>query len=367
MTAKSLVDRVHATIAGGSHESFNTLACDVFRSQVSGCAAWANLCAHRGVVADDILDWRDIPPMPVGVFRQAVVSTRDPDNCGREQGGACFQSSGTTQRETSRHWLDSEGLALYRASLRAGYRLALGAQRSSWPVLALALPPEQAPASSLSEMLGCLVSENGGAFYDIAPGSASRLKFRETLEALDKPVVLFGTAFAWVHVFDDDPGWRTRLPEGTLVVETGGTKGRSREISQPELYREFRRRLGVPDGACVSEYGMCELTSQFWGFGCGAPKAPPPWLKSVARDPFTDAPLPPGVPGVLCHVDLANVHSAVAVRTGDWGSVDGDGRVVLHGRAPGAPIRGCSLVAEFGNDFDVREGDQRRSGRMQIP
>lgn len=343
MNRPKLTDRVRAFIDGHSGETFDELAVAIFREQAAISRPWANLVAHHRLDPERIVDSAAIPPMPVGVFRQACVTSR-PETIAAP-GSACFHSSGTTGSETSRHFLDPDALGVYEHSLRSGYRLALP-ESSHLPVVALARTPWDAPHSSLSHMLGCLVADTGGEFYDIAPGDESIPGLKQRLEDLRAPVVVFGTAFAWVHLFDHDPDWTQTLPAGSVVVETGGTKGRSREILPEQLYGLFRDRLGVPDGRCVSEYGMCELTSQYWGFGVGGAKVAPPWLRAFARDPFTDQVLPAGEAGVLCYVDLANVHTAVAMRTGDWGSVDAAGRVHLIGRAPGAPIRGCSLALE---------------------
>lgn len=349
-----MVTRVADFIDGSSRETFDALAVAIFRDQVGRCPIWSNFVAHRGVDPYELTAAEQIPSMPVGVFRQTEVSVVPGGSA--LPGGVCFHSSGTTGVETSKHHLDPEARWLYDLSLRQGYRHALGAQRVGLPVIALGKHPEEAPHSSLSHMMECLTFDTGGAFQDVQPGDGSIARLKMMLGRQTSPVVLFGTAFAWVHLFDDDPDWRVCLPVGSVVVETGGFKGRSREVSQEHLYAWFRERLGIPDSLCVSEYGMCELTSQYWGFGFGAPKEPPPWLRAYARDPFTDAVLPPDVPGVLCHVDLANVHTAVAVRTGDWGSVDSEGRVQLHGRAPGAPIRGCSLAAEKWSEFPQAGG-----------
>jgi hypothetical protein len=354
MSANPLVSRVEDFIRGSRSDSFDALAVAIFKDQARRCPLWANLAAHRGVAPDQLTVASQIPPMPVGVFRQAEVTVAPGGST--LPGGVCFHSSGTTGTETSKHHLDPESRRVYDVSLRQGYRLAMGPDRAALPVVALGRPPCDAPHSSLSHMMGCLVDDTGGAFYDVEPEGRSLATLKKCLESRTTPLVVFGTAFAWVHVFDDDPDWKARLPDGSVVVETGGFKGRSREVPREQLYSWFRERLGVPDPHCVSEYGMCELTSQYWGFGVASRKEPPPWLQAYARDPFTGAVLPADVPGVLCHVDLANVHTAVAVRTGDWGSVDSAGRVHLHGRAPGAPIRGCSLAAEKWGEFPQTAG-----------
>ena len=167
-----------------------------------------------------------------------------------------------------------------------------------------------------------------------------------------KPYTVFGTAFAWVHFFDNVTE-NFALPEGCLILETGGFKGRSREVTRDELYAAFTERLGVPPENCGAEYGMSEMASQFYdaclstGIAENPPrKLAPPWLKTRVLDPLTGQDCAPGTPGLLAHYDLANLNSVMAIQTEDMGYAHPDGGIVLLGRAPGAILRGCSLTAE---------------------
>jgi hypothetical protein len=171
------------------------------------------------------------------------------------------------------------------------------------------------------------------------------------------PITVFGTAFAWVHFFDRVVDSFT-LPDGCVVLETGGFKGRSREVSRDDLYKLFSDRLGVPPAHCVSEYGMSEMASQFYdsalldaktGRSRTVRKLAPYWLKTRILDPITGSDASPGQPGLLAHYDLANLNSVLAIQTEDYGYLADDGEgFVLVGRAPGAVLRGCSLTAEEG-------------------
>jgi hypothetical protein len=176
----------------------------------------------------------------------------------------------------------------------------------------------------------------------------------EAAAAEGRPVMLLGTAFAFVHLFDERPAWSVSLPAGTRVMETGGLKGRVREVSRPELYRLIAARLGVPDHAIVAEYGMTELSSQLYD-AClrdvtlGRPPRrvleAPPWLKVDVVDPVRLEPLPEGEVGLIRFFDLANLDSVCAVQTSDRGRFV-QGGLELLGRAPDAEARGCSLTAE---------------------
>jgi len=173
---------------------------------------------------------------------------------------------------------------------------------------------------------------------------------------------LFGTAFAYVHWLDhvEDRGESPPLPSGSRIMETGGFKGRSREVPRSELYRGLARATGVPTGRIVNEYGMTELLSQFYepvllesdraskdtrDELASRRHVGPPWMRTRILDPVTLEPVPEGSEGILAHYDLANLGSVCAVLTEDRGVRVADG-FRLHGRTPGAEPRGCSLTME---------------------
>ena len=197
--------------------------------------------------------------------------------------------------------------------------------------------PQSAPNSSLSHMLGTLGAEQFFWEND-APLSAALLELTE-------PAALFGTAFAFVQLFDGtSQNWR--LPAGSVVIETGGFKGRTREVPRDELYGLFGSRLGVPLTNCYSEYGMSEMATQFYGQGLDPEKRGPHWVRTRTIDPETGDDAPAGAPGLLRHYDLANFNSVLALQTQDLGTLTPDGGFVLHGRAAEAEVRGCSLTVE---------------------
>jgi len=347
---ETLVSALLGALRPGAEFDFDRLAVDLFRYQAGVSEPWARLLEHLGTDIARIASWRDIPPMPVAAFKTAWVGIAPPVRCSPATGGRTFHSSGTTGRESSRNGLDAAALGVYEASLLAGWDRFPGGDGIRRPVIALMPPAAAAPESSLSHMATVLVARDGGAFH--APGTDADWidAARTALEKVRNPVAVFGTAFAWVHLFDRDPHWRTALPEGSMVIETGGYKGRSREVPAAELYGWFRDRLGVPDHACWSEYGMSELASQYWSRGVDGPKLAPPWLRTRVLDPVSASDVDRGETGLLCHVDLANVGAAVAVRTADLGMLGMDGGLRCLGRLPGAPLRGCSLAAEHWGD-----------------
>jgi hypothetical protein len=200
--------------------------------------------------------------------------------------------------------------------------------------------------------------DGGGGFFADADWTLELDGFAGALEeavASRTPVLLLGTAFAFVHWLDRSADRAfTPLPEGSRIMETGGFKGRSRSVGRGELYRTLSERLGVARQRIVNEYGMTELLSQFYEpvLREGGPADPearrhvgPPWVRTRVLDPVDLSPLPLGEPGLLCHLDLANLDSVAAILTEDAGvEVDGGFRVL--GRMAGAEPRGCSLTME---------------------
>jgi hypothetical protein len=193
----------------------------------------------------------------------------------------------------------------------------------------------------------------------VARGELDLSACREALAAAqgsDGACLFAGTAFAWVHLLDAlrDAGERFELGSGARLMETGGFKGKSREVGRDDLYGEMSRLLGVPSERIVNQYGMTELGSQFYDSNLASPGRPrekmiPPWVRVRALDPVTGLEAAPGAVGMLAILDLANTGSVAAIQTADLGrcfaSGSRDGFEVL-GRAEAAEARGCSIAAD---------------------
>ena len=352
----ALAAELRRHIAGGNPAGFEPLALRLFAYQYERNLPYRRFCDGRGRTPESVSSWSEIPAAPAAAFKQFPLTCAPEASCHPDVYCRVFHSSGTTGRETSRHFLDREAVELYRASLRVSYYHFVCPDGVRPAVAALMPPPDELPHSSLSFMLDEIVQDCGGKFYC---GDKWRERLVDDLRAEAQPLVLFGTAFAWVHLHDymNQESISFRLPDGTRVVETGGFKGRSREVSRDEMYTLFTRRLGTPATHCLSEYGMSEMASQFYESALrdhedGVRREPrkvalPHLLRTRVVDPVTGADAAPGEPGLLAHYDLANLNSVLAIQTEDYGyrHPDGDG-IVLLGRAPGALLRGCSLTAE---------------------
>ena len=332
---------------------FGELALRVFRIQFEGNPPYRAFCAGRGRTPETVDRWEDVPAVPARAFKHLDLVVGD-----ASAAEAVFRTSGTSAGAAARGRHLVPSLALYRASLLPPFRAHLLPEGEALPLLSLIPSPERAPGSSLSAMVGTVADALAdGARWcagaDGAPELDAFVAAAEEVAAADRPALVVGTAFAFVHLLDHlaREGRTLALPEGTRLMETGGFKGRSRSVSREELYEGIRTRLGVPPGRIVNEYGMTELLSQLYDpvlrEGGAGPRrhVAPPWLRVRALDPATLAPLPPGEEGLLAFFDLANAGSVSAILTEDVGTVLPDG-LRLSGRAPGSEPRGCSLALE---------------------
>jgi hypothetical protein len=330
---------------------FTGLALRVFKHQYRACSTYRAFCQARSRTPTDVHRWQDVPLVPTRGFKDVELLSAD-------EAEAVFVTSGTSRgtEVRGRHFVPR--LSLYRASALTSFEAHVLPEGRAATMLSLIPSTRAQPHSSLSTMMGMVADE----LVDDAVwmGEGERGPDPEMLEAAarrlsteTRPILLVGTAFAFVHLLDalSARGSSLRLPESTRIMETGGFKGRSRSVSRQELYGALGERLGVPPTRIVNEYGMTELLSQLYepvltegGEGRGW-HVSPPWLRVRALDPSTLVPVEPGAPGLLAFFDLANGGSVAHVLTEDVGVVAGQ-RVRLEGRSPGAEPRGCSLVAE---------------------
>ncbi|MCB9664290.1 MAG: hypothetical protein H6732_09265 [Alphaproteobacteria bacterium] len=315
---------VDGSLRGAPPESFDELAVAIARWQAAHSPVLAALAPPPDTVDA-------IPPVPVELFKRLPVGTVT-----AEPAPVCFRTSGTTGsgRGTQRLWsadlYDHGALAWARRCVPD-----LPAQ-----VVALLEDPVTAPDSSLSHMVALFPRPPGDASWHVVDGVADLPSLVARLRAAEGPVFLATTAFALAEALTVS---LPRLPDGSLVMITGGFKGRATVLDDSTLVAETRRVLHPK--RVVTEYGMTELSSQLWGHPGDAFRAPP-WLRATAVDPATGAPVPRGEPGQLRFLDLCTLDAAVHVETLDLGLVHGDGAVTLLGRLPGAEARGCSLTVE---------------------
>ncbi len=334
---------------------FDRLALALFAFQFERCAPYRRFCEARGHTPANVRCWQDVPAVPTGAFKELSLTSFP-----RERAVRVFRTSGTTAPRAPRGALLLDTLAVYEASLLPSFRrgvlpdLAPGAGVS---IQVLAPSAAEAPDSSLSHMFDTVIRDAGSphSSHWIAGGALDVARALGELEAAQRsggPVLLCGTAFAFVHLLEELERRKLRfaLPEAARAMETGGFKGRSRSLPRGELYTWIEDRLGVPPARIVNQYGMTELGSQFYDTVLGEPAAPrrkvaPPWTRVRILDPISGEEVTHGELGRIAVLDLANTGSVCALETADLGHATADGFAVV-GRDPDAEERGCSIGAD---------------------
>jgi hypothetical protein len=358
--ASDLQQRVLALISRGvaqtaTDEEFDRLAREVFAFQYERCAVYRAYCDRRKPTPQSLTHWKEIPATPMSAFKDFALTCFPVVEAVAE-----FHTSGTTRDTAGKHFLAT--LELYHAAIRPNFAAHLLPDSARLPMMILMPSPEEAPHSSLSHMMGVVMKEFGAddSAYYVEGGQLLVEKFvRDLCEAqwAHQPVFLLGTAFEFVHLFDHCVKEKIayELADGSRVMETGGFKGRSRELSKTDLYALFERVLGIPTGRVVNEYGMTELSTQFYDGTMRAGrrtdgKIVPPWARVLVIDPNTGREAAENERGLIRILDLANLWSMMCVQTEDLGiaRVSSAGLVEFEvlGRAAGAEVRGCSLNAE---------------------
>lgn len=348
--ARALVSAFESGLA--MPEAFDALAADLARFQAFHCEGYGRLCAARGVDAASIAKASDAPAVPTDAFKAARVATFPP-----EETRFVFRTSGTTVGARGTH--EMRTTATYDMGALAFGRRALTGDLPARPVvLVLGPSPEEAKDSSLTHMIDLFARDLGAAAtakdtYFVQGGvidvTALDQRVARLLASGGPPVLLLATSFALVHFLDGLGDATFSLPAGSRVMQTGGFKGKSREVDAAELTREVARVFGVRESHVVGEYGMTELSSQFYEMtiagGARGVYAEPPWARVVPVDPETLAPVAQGEVGIARVEDLLNVESAFAVQTADRARRVPGGFELL-GRAPGAAPRGCSIALD---------------------
>jgi hypothetical protein len=322
--------------------AFNDLALRLFAYQLRYNKPYARYCERLGVTSP--ASWEEIPAVPAGAFKETAVTTFDPKDA-----ALTFETSGTTRGTPGRHYMQTS--TLYDAALLAAFDRFVLPDGAHLRYLNLVPNPRDYAHSSLGYMMARVSKERGDGqtgwyvYGDEALFDDLLRDIRATIGA-GQAVCIAATAFALLHLLDamNQQDLRLSLAPGSRVMETGGFKGRTRSLDREELNAALCERFGIAAKAVIAEYGMTELTSQYYATAPSGQYAGPPWLRArvVGADRKT---LQKGEVGSLLHVDLANRSSCIAVQTEDLGVHYDDGFVLL-GRAQDAPPRGCSLDAE---------------------
>jgi hypothetical protein len=324
-----LEEQILAWIRGIDSADFAEMAAAVHALQFRHNAPYRRFCEETGI-GGNVAYWRQIPAVPQEAFKHADLRSFPAEETIRT-----FRTSGTTGEGYGEHHFRT--LEIYEAAVREGWRRA---NMPPGPYFVIAPHPEEAPHSSLSHMLAALAAREAFIADD---GQVDLAR----LQSVDKPFCLLGTALGFLNLFEqmDKAGVAISLPPGSSAMETGGYKGSGRNISRADLYAMFGDRLGIAPGDIYNEYGMTELSSQFYARGPQGLHHGPPWARAVVADPVTLADVTEGETGILLIYDAANVGSVVGIRTQDLAIKRGEAFELL-GRDPAALPRGCSRAAD---------------------
>jgi len=360
--ARAASDALHARVlsmirafelARPMPEPFDALAVDLSRFQHRRVPGYARLCAARGVDVRTITRAGQAPAVPADAFKLSRVFAFDD-----AEASVTFRTSGTTVGARGAHPMrhtrsyDAAALAFGRAMLAPDLP-------PQTPVIVIGPSAEEAPDSSLAHMCDLFAREMQGGGVGAAfvrAGAIDLAGLRARIGALrpGERAIVLATSFALVHMIDalaPELDGALALPAGSRVMQTGGFKGRAREVSADDLARDVARVFRIEPRWIAGEYGMTELSSQFWEATIVDPVArrgvylEPPWARVVPVDPVSLDPVPEGEVGIARIEDLANVDSAFAVQTHDRVRRVHGGFELL-GRAAGAAPRGCSIALD---------------------
>jgi hypothetical protein len=310
--------------------AFTETTLQVFRHQAQNCKVYADFIRGLGITPQSVTTVQQIPFLPIEFFKgHRILSSAD-------DAQITFTSSGTTGIITSSHFITD--VSWYQESFRKAFKLFYG-DIKAYTVLALLPSYLERQGSSLIYMAQDLISqsENPDSGFYLYNYDELAVKLAEQQKA-GKPTLLIGVTFALLDFVEQH---QINFPE-LIVMETGGMKGRRKEMIRQELHEVLYKGFGVK--SIHSEYGMTELLSQAYSKGEGIFNCPP-WMKIITRD--TNDPLSlvnDGKVGGINVIDLANINSCSFIATKDLGKIYADGSFEVLGRFDNADIRGCNLL-----------------------
>ncbi len=312
-----------------SSEAFERVALAVFHYQYKHVKVYRDYCDFLKISSEEINTLAQIPFLPIQFFKShKVLAAGLPAE-------VIFTSSGTTGNLTSKHYVAD--VNLYRKSFLTGFQDVYG-PIEDWTILALLPSYLEREGSSLIAMVNELIqqsnSADSGFYLQDLKGLAVKLR---QLEAEQRKTLLIGVSYALLDLIEMD---HFKL-EHTIVMETGGMKGRRNELIKEALHELLKAGFGTEE--IHSEYGMTELLSQAYAVKGGVFKCPP-WMKILTRDPEDPFTYLKGKTGGINVIDLANLYSCAFIATQDLGKVNLDGSFEIIGRFDHSDIRGCNLM-----------------------
>lgn len=313
-----------------SPTEFLELALDIFQYQAKNNFVYKEYIAYLEKDPKSVQSISEIPFLPIEFFKSRKVVSSHQDT------QAIFTSSGTSGAFTSRHYVPD--LSIYKSSFKCGFEDFYGSVKD-YCILALLPSYLEREGSSLIYMMEHLIKDSEhpkSGFY--LHNHEELIATIDELKASGVKILLLGVSFALLDLAEK---FKLDL-NGVIVMETGGMKGRRKEITREELHAFLTSRLGIEK--IHSEYGMTELLSQAYSKG-NSIFFTPPWMKILIRDaydPFSYEKM--GRSGGVNVIDLANLHSCSFIETQDLGKIHPDGSFEILGRFDHSDIRGCNLL-----------------------
>ena len=313
-----------------NQKEFEDLAIKIFKFQFENNRVYRSFCDLLYKHPSEVKTIKDIPFLPIQFFKtRDILSSKASIK-------ATFTSSGTTGNQTSKHHVTD--LDIYQQSFTKGFEQFYG-KIEDYVVLGLLPSYLERKGSSLIYMVDSMIKSSKHPESGFYLNNLSELK--DTLIKLDsegKKIMLIGVSFALLDLIES---FQFNL-KNTIVMETGGMKGRRKELIRTELHNTLKKGFGIDH--IHSEYGMTELLSQAYSKGDGIFNCPT-WMNVLTRDTEDALTIQtPGKTGGLNIIDLANVNSCSFIATQDLGSKNNDGTFEIIGRFDNSDIRGCNLM-----------------------
>ncbi len=310
-------------------QDFRETALEVFNFQYENVELYRNFVKNLQITPSQVKDIQDIPFLPIELFKKFEILAKN------QAVEKKFISSGTSGTQTSIHYVAS--LSLYKHALFSGFERVFGSP-DQYCIVGLLPSYLEREGSSLVFMMDQLITASkhpGSGFY--LYNTQELYQLLQENESKKQKTILVGVTYALLDFAAEFP-----CPlRHTVVVETGGMKGRKKEMIREEVHDILKNAFGLQN--IYSEYGMTELLSQAWSLGAGI-FSTPSWMKILIRDPNDPQKYQPiGKTGAINIIDLANYYSCSFIATSDLGRKTTTGFEVL-GRFDYSDIRGCSLL-----------------------
>lgn len=310
---------------------FNDIAIEVFFHQFQYNSFYQQYVLGLKINPSEVTHYSQIPFLPIEFFKsQQIICNRVEENA------VCFSSSGTTGQVTSKHYVND--MSVYETSFKKGFELFYG-KPSDYCILALLPNYLERSGSSLVYMFDCLIKESNHELSGFYLNNLNDLiKTIENLKQANQKTILLGVTYALLDLAEKG----IELNDQFIVMETGGMKGRRKEMLKEELHQILKDKFKI--SSIHSEYGMTELLSQAYSQKDGIFKCSP-WMKVLIRDvndPFSY--VKPNKGGGVNVIDLANVNSCSFIETKDLGKLIEGFDFEILGRFDNSDLRGCNLM-----------------------